>query len=97
MHISWSPSPVPDIVTEHGAVRVRRRPAALQTIQPGRVHVDQMNAGDQTQLVVVFRDECGVHKVPVLEIALWLESVARLRSEQRSDCGERDDQDRLPE
>jgi hypothetical protein len=33
----------------------------------------------------------------VLEIALWLEIVARLRSEQRSDCGERDDQDRLPE
>jgi hypothetical protein len=56
-----------------------------------------MNAGDQTQLVVILCDECGVHKVPVLEIALWLESVARLRSEQRSDRGERDDQDRLPD
>jgi hypothetical protein len=32
----------------------------------------------------------------VLEIALWLESVARLRSEQRSDCSERNDQYRVP-
>ena len=54
-------------------------------------------AGDQIQLVVVFCDECGVHKVPVLESAWYLESVARLRREQRSDRGERDDHDRLPE
>ena len=56
-----------------------------------------MNAGDQIQLVVVFCDECGVHKVPVLESAWYLESVARLHREQRSDLGERDDHDRLPE
>jgi len=54
-------------------------------------------AGDQIQLVVVFCDECGVHKTPVLESAWYLESVARLRREQRSDRGERDDHDRLPE